>query len=153
MDTRSIVREIVLPASPERIFSLLIRPSAIREWWQASQAIVLPARGGFWAAAWGEDEDEPDYVAAATLHVFDPPRRLVLSDYRYHAKTGPLPFEADFTTEFRIEEQGHESKLIVTQNGFPTEATADEYYRGCEQGWEVTLKGILAYLESAKEKS
>ncbi len=146
MATKSITREIWLPASPEIIFELLIKPSAIRQWWQAKSAIVVPVRGGIWAARWGEDEDNPEYVTSATLQVFDPPRRLVLADNQYYAKSGPLPFEANFKTVFRIEEHGKESKLIVTQHGFPTEAIADEYYHGCEQGWDTTLQSILAYI-------
>ena len=148
MATRSITRDILLPAPPERVFELLITPSAIRHWWQANRAIVMPVSGGIWAAAWGEDEDDPDYIVSATLRVFDPPMRLVLADYRYYAKTGPMPFEADFTTEFKIESHGEQTKLIVTQDGFPAAAEADEYYRGCEQGWEATLQGILDYVIS-----
>jgi hypothetical protein len=40
---------------------LLVTPSAIRAWWGAARAIVLAQENGAWAAAWGADEDRPDY--------------------------------------------------------------------------------------------
>ena len=102
MKTRKHIHEENFPISPEELFSLLVRPSAIRKWWSVSRAIVMPEIGGTWMAAWGEDEDDPDYVSVATIQDFDPPNRLVLGDFRYRAKTGPLPFEADFVTEFAV---------------------------------------------------
>ena len=74
MRTRKHVHEEVFPASPERLFALLHTPSAIRHWWNVAHAVVLPERGGFWAAAWGEAEDEPDYITVATIRDFEPPR-------------------------------------------------------------------------------
>jgi uncharacterized protein YndB with AHSA1/START domain len=49
-------------ASQAAVFRLLLTPSAIREWWGVSRDIVTPEQGGIWVAAWGEDEDDPDYV-------------------------------------------------------------------------------------------
>jgi uncharacterized protein YndB with AHSA1/START domain len=64
MNTRKHVHEIALPTDPERVFSLLVTPSAIRQWWGADRAIVLAQENGTWAAAWGADEDRPDYLTA-----------------------------------------------------------------------------------------
>ncbi len=153
MATRSITRQISLPASPEAVFELLITPSAIRRWWQASRAIVMPLRNGVWAAAWGDEEDVPDYMTSATLEVFEPPKRLVLADYRYYAKSGPMPFEANFKTDFRIEEHEKGSRLIVKQDGFPSDPGADEYFHGCKKGWEETLRGVLSYVTSQRNQS
>lgn len=129
------------------MFALLHTPSAIRGWWSAARAVVMAKEGGIWAAAWGEREDEPDYVTAATIQVFDPPRRLVMGDYRYNAKSGPLPFEADFRTEFIVSAHPQGSVLRVVQDGFPVDAVADEFYAGCEKGWRATFAGIRRYLE------
>src|SRR5262245_23730228 len=117
MPSRCHTHEIELPAPPEVVFRLLHTPSAIRQWWQAARATVIAQPGGVWAAAWGGDEDEPDYTTAATIRVFDPPRRMVLADYRYHAKTGRLPFEADFVVEFAIEPCPEGSRHRVRQDG------------------------------------
>lgn len=146
METRKHVLEESFEAAPERVFRLLVTPSDIRGWWSASRAIVLPERGGSFAATWGA-EDDPDYVTIATIRAFEPPARLVLADYRYRAKTGPLPFEADFVTEFLVIPEDRGARLRVTQDGFPCDARADAFYAGCERGWKDTFDGIRRHLE------
>jgi uncharacterized protein YndB with AHSA1/START domain len=146
MPTRKHEHEEVFSVSPERLFALLHTPSAIRGWWGAARAIVLAETGGVWAAAWGADEDDPDYITTATIREFDPPRKMVLADYRYKARTGPLPFEADFVTEFLVLPHEQGAILRVTQDGFPSGCKADAFYAACEQGWRDTLAGIRRYL-------
>jgi len=149
MPTRKHVCEIELSVSPERVFELLITPSAIRGWWSATRAIVLPKRGGTWAAVWGADEDDPDYVAVATLSIFDPPRRLKLSNMQYLAKSGPLPFESSaMTTDYFIEPRSAGALLRVVQEGFPEDSSADDFYASCEKGWRDTFEGIRRFLAS-----
>ena len=99
--TRCHEHEITLNAQPDRVFALLHTPSAIRQWWGAARAVVIAKPGGTWAAAWGDDEDDPDYVTTATMTVFEPPSpvgRIVFENYEYVSKHGPLPFEAEFVT-------------------------------------------------------
>lgn len=151
--TRRHVHEEELPARPERLFALLLTPSDIRGWWGAARAVVLPERGGIWAAAWGDDEDDPDYVTVATIAELEPPRRLVLADYRYRARSGPLPFAADFRTELTVEPAPGGAKLRVVQDGFPEAPEADPFYAACETGWRATFAGIRRHLgggDSAK---
>lgn len=144
--TREHTHEEAFAAPPSMLFSLLVTPSAIRQWWGAARVIVLPQTDGLWAAAWGDCEDEPEYVTAATIRVFDPPRRLLLADFRYFAKSGPLPFEADFETDFVVSDSDGGSQLTVTQRGFPPGPEADEYYAACERGWADTFAGIRQFL-------
>lgn len=82
METRRIEHTNTLTEKPERVFAILHTPSAIRAWWGASRVIVLPYEKGVWAAVWGNEEDAPDYLAASTIRVFDPLRRLVLGIVR-----------------------------------------------------------------------
>src|SRR5688572_27634960 len=119
MTTRCHVHHIELNAPPERVFAILHTPSAVRGWWGAARAVILPREGGIWAAAWGDSEDDPDYMSIFRLRTFDPPRRLVFADGVYHAKSGPLPFEADFVTEFSVEPRLSGCLLRVKQDGFP----------------------------------
>ncbi len=146
MNTRKITREIELRASPEGLFAILHTPSAIRQWWSAARAMVIAEKGGLWMAAWGEHEDDPDYIAAATIKTFDPPRRLLLTDFKYFAKSGPLPFKLESSTEFTVEARPNGSLLRVVQDGFPADSIADEFYAGCEVGWKNTFEGIERYL-------
>lgn len=148
MSTRSHSHEIELPDSPETVFALLHTPSAIRQWWGVHRAIVLPEKNGFWAAAWGADEDKPDYVGSYRIAEFDPPRRLVLTDAKYYSKDGPLPFEIKFTVTFTVEPRiGGGCKLRVDHEGFPADTIADAFYASCEVGWRNTFDGIVKYLK------
>ena len=137
-------------ASPAELFALLHTPSAIQAWWGAACVVVMPEVGGTWAAAWGADEDDPDYVTVATLSEFDPPRRLVMSDYRYRAKAGPLPFEAAFETTFEVLPDPAGARLRVTQAGFPTTEAGEAFLAGCVEGWTNTFAGIRGYLAGAE---
>jgi uncharacterized protein YndB with AHSA1/START domain len=146
--TRRHVHEEEFAASPERLFALLLTPSDIRGWWGAARAVVVPESGGFWAAAWGDDEDDPDYVTVATLAEVEPPRRLLMVDYRYRARAGPLPFAADFRTELTVEPvAGGGARLRVVQDGFPDAPAADAFYAACDTGWRSTFAGIRRHLE------
>jgi uncharacterized protein YndB with AHSA1/START domain len=151
MSKRCHVHEIELTAPPEQVFNLLLTPSAIRGWWSAARAVVIPREGGTWAAAWGMDEDKPDYVTSATITVCEPPHCLVFGNYQYYARTGSLPFEVNFTTEFTIELTAVGSRLRVRQDGFPEDPAADEFYAACEQGWRNTFEGIRDYLANRSD--
>lgn len=153
MQARKHVHEEVLPASPEDVFALLHTASAIRQWWSAARAIVMPERGGTWAAAWGDEEDIPDYVTVATISEFDPPRRMVLAGYRYWTNEGALPFDPDFVTEFTVTPHDEGAILRVTQDGFPPGPEADDFLSACEKGWRDTFEGIRRYLEAAPSRS
>jgi len=135
----------------DRVFDLLLRPESIRHWWGAARAIVLPERGGTWAAAWGDDENAPDYISVATILELERPNRLVLGDFRYYAKTGKLPFDAQFVTEFVVSRQPGGASLQVTQDGFPGGPEADEYYSACETGWRDTFAGIRKFLDDSED--
>lgn len=146
MATRQLAHEIEVPVPPERVFALLHTPSAIRGWWGAARAVVIPRQGGLWAATWGADEDDPEYISVARLAVFEPPRRLVLKYEAYHARSGALPFDADFVTEFTVAATPAGTVLRVVQDGFPLDAVADGFYVACAQGWRDTFEGIRHYL-------
>lgn len=149
MPSRKHVHQEDFDATAEQLFALLITPSAIRGWWGCATAIVLPDPGGLWAATWGADEDRPDYVTLARIAHLDPPRKLVLDDYRYRSKDGPLPFAAQFVTSFEVEPLAHGARLRVIQDGFPADPGADEFYAACDTGWRATFAGIRRHLDRA----
>lgn len=148
MATRKHVHTEVFPVTPEQLFALLHTPLAIQSWWQAARASVEPRAGGTFSVIWGADVDDPDYDTEATILAFDPPRRMVLGDYRYRAKSGPLPFEAKFVTEFAVAPHPQGASLCVTQDGFPIRKEADLFFAGCEVGWRNTFAGIRRHLEA-----
>ena len=153
MSTRSHIHEESFDVAPERMFELLTTPSAIREWWGASCAIVAAKRGGIWAAAWGS-EDDPDYISTATLVEFDRPRSIVMKYGEYYSKSGSLPFKfaEDAVTRFTIELADGGSVLRVEQDGFPVDPVADEFYAACETGWKNTFEGIRNFLRRSEQR-
>jgi uncharacterized protein YndB with AHSA1/START domain len=144
--TRELIHEESFQRPQSVVFQLLHQPSAIRRWWAASHAIVIPQSGGVWTSVWGDDEDDPDYITSAAISVFEPPRRMVLSEFRYYARSGPLPFDAEFETEFVVTPEETGCRLTVTQRGFPLGPEADDYYAGCQTGWSDTFAGIRRFL-------
>ncbi len=151
MPTRKHEASISLAFPPQDVWDALVRPSAIRAWWMAARVIVVPKPGGVWAAAWGADEDTPDYISTATMTLFQPPpaapARLRFEDYTYHTRFGAPPFAADFVTEFSIHpEDGGRSQLKVVQDGFPAGPEADAFYAACERGWAETLANLKRFL-------
>ncbi|MGH9748558.1 MAG: VOC family protein [Candidatus Polarisedimenticolia bacterium] len=147
--TRALVHAEAFPVGTERLFALLHTPSAIRAWWGVARAVVLAQPGGMWAAAWGGSEDDPEYVTAATIRTFDPPRRMVLTDYRYRARSGPLPFEADFATEFVVTADPQGAVLRVSQDGFPIGPEGEKFRAACARGWQDTFAGIRRFLSES----
>jgi uncharacterized protein YndB with AHSA1/START domain len=147
MNTRTLTHQDTFVADTDELFQLLHTPSAIRHWWNADRAIVIPQTGGMWVAAWGESEDSPDYITAAVIAEFTPHKRLVLQDYQYYsAVEDPLPFDANITTTFEVQDSEKGSSLQVIQDGFPSDSNADEFFQACKQGWIDTFDGIRSYL-------
>jgi len=146
MQTRQHIYEETFAADPETMFALLHTPSAIRQWWGASHVVVNSKPGGIWVGLWG-DEDVPEFITAGRMSVFDPPRRIVFSDFEYYSPKGPLPFAANLTSEFTVFPAGSGQTILrVVQDGFPCDPAADEFYAGCEVGWRETFAGIRKYL-------
>jgi uncharacterized protein YndB with AHSA1/START domain len=144
---RAISREIELPLDASATFALLHTPSAIRHWWSAARVVVAARAGGLWVAAWGEEEDAPDYITAARILVWDPPRRLRLGQFEYFTRDGGgLPFTAALETGFSVRPTTGGSILHVDQIGFPDEPAADAFFSACEQGWRATFDGIRRYV-------
>ena len=142
---RSHRHEEILPAPPADVFRLLHTPSAIRDWWGAANVIVNPEPGGTWCAAWG-DEDNPDYISAATIETFEPEVRLRLGSYSYYAREGDLSFDADFSVDFRLSPHPDGTVLSVTQAGFPDSPDGDAFFSACQQGWSDTFANIRRHI-------
>ena len=96
-------------------------------------------------AAWGEQEDDPDYVCSYQIPEFERPWRLVFSKPIYHSRDGSLPDSlGDVRIVFTIEMCEGGSKLHVSQSGIPE--SEKEFCEGCRQGWETTLDQLRTFL-------
>lgn len=144
METRHNIYEEPFSVSAERMFEVLITPSAIRAWWGASRAIVMPKKDGSWIATWGEDENDSDYTSSFKIKEFEPPRRLLLGDGKYTAQSGQ-PMEMNMTTEFIVEPMAGGCTLRMVHDGLPADEAAEEFYEACVAGWTNTFEGIRKY--------
>ena len=145
---RSLQYREVFRCSPEKLFATLHTPSLIRVWWEASNVIIIPEPNGAFAATWGGEEDNPEYAATAVLSTYDPPHRSVMSDARYYAKAGALGFEGDYVIEFRVIAHDEGALLWLTHSGIPSIPEADEYYAGCETGWQQCIANLHKLLNA-----
>jgi uncharacterized protein YndB with AHSA1/START domain/predicted enzyme related to lactoylglutathione lyase len=149
--TRSILRELELPLDAEAAFALLHEPSAIRSWWSAARVVVVARAGGIWVAAWGPNEDAPEYTTAARILLWDPPRRLRLGRFEYFTADGVAPpFTSALETEFSVLPNAERSILRVHQTGFPSGPAADAFFSACQRGWTATFEGIARYVAGVR---
>jgi uncharacterized protein YndB with AHSA1/START domain len=147
METRR--EELIEPfgVTPERMFEILITPSAIRSWYGAAKVVVDPKKGGSWIAAWGDDEDDSEYINALKILEFDPPNRIVLGEGKYIAGTA-WPIMTDIRTELILEPQPSGCFLRIVQDLTPHEPLLDDYFDACIAGWQNSYEGIRNYIHN-----
>ncbi|MBZ9729247.1 SRPBCC domain-containing protein [Salegentibacter sp. JZCK2] len=146
--SRKINKEIRIDSNGSKVFNALITPGLLKEWWGASQAIVVPDENGVFALSWGENIDKPDYTIDAQISEFKPHIKLTLSDYHYLVENEYLPFKAKFKVKFRIECETNYCILRLEHSGFPGESNADSFYAECEKGWNESLKSLKNLMEN-----
>ena len=140
--TRTITRRAEIAAPIEKVFDCLLTPSQIARWWGVSSAIVLREEGGVYALAWGDDEDDPDYITIGTIRGFHPPHGFDLVDYKYRSRQESPAFVADLWVRFELSSTESGTMLTVHNFGFPVGEHADEFHQGCVTGWETTLANL-----------
>jgi len=148
----TLVHEEVIHCSPDALFAVLHTPRAIRTWWGATHAIVVPQSGGYYISAWGNEED-PSYLSIARITEFEAPHRMVLVDYQYYAKNGHVPIDANFIVTFEVSPYAEGTRLSIIHDGFPP--GSERFYEDCVRGWKDTCAGIRKYMatESTAHKS
>lgn len=145
--SRIIQTSIFIEEQRAVVFKALMSPSSIKQWWSAQNVIVMPEEGGIYALTWGQDIDSPEYITVCRINALQSPKRLVLLYEDYRSQTGQLPFEASFLVEFNLIENVKGTLLLVTQSGFPDDSIADDYYEGCQKGWNDVLGLIKKVVE------
>lgn len=146
--SREIYQTISIDNTPENIFNALLNPSAIIEWWQAKTAIVIKENNGIYCASWGDNIDDPDYVTSSKIRDLVDPQGFTLEYLSYFSKTGKMPFEAKMYVHFSITPDSKSNTILaVRQTGFPDDPVADEYFEGCQTGWNHVLTNIKTYCE------
>jgi uncharacterized protein YndB with AHSA1/START domain len=139
MSTRSQWHEIELPVPALTVFNLLLSPKAIRGRWNNTSAVVTEL-DGVWVIAWGQRENDPDYVSGARIKSFQAPKRVTMTYEYARSREGMLPFAAGMTAEFTIKETSSGALVRVTQAGLP--AGEEAYFQSCADGWRAALQGL-----------
>ena len=149
MMSREILQSIEISNVPENIFSALLNPSGITEWWQAKTAIVAKENDGIYAVSWGDHIDNPDFVALSIIRNLVPQKKFSLEHSFYFSKTGKLPFEAKMIIHFNIIPKSNTNTILeIKQTGIPNDKIANDYFEGCKNGWNQVLGNIKKYCEN-----
>lgn len=146
MEVRRQELEEPFGVTPERLFTVLTTPSAIRSWWGVSKAIVDLRKGGTWVTAWGESDGDSDHVTSFKIVELEPPTLVVLGSSKYIRVGSTL--ETNMTTEFRIDAHPHGCNLRIVQVLDPHDPFMDDYFDACILGWQNCFEGIRHYLHT-----
>lgn len=107
----SIEHDLVIDAPPERVWSLLTDPDAIRRWYAFDGAVCEAVNGGRIEHRWSEH----GRFLGKVLQV----QPYGLFQYRYAAQPETEPqLGASTVVTFRLEPEGTGTRLFVTEHGF-----------------------------------
>ncbi len=140
--TGTIVQEITINATAQRVFEALISPEARLKWWWSAQGSFRLIRvesdlrpGGKWSMH-GIGKDEKPLSVSGQYHEIEPPHLLIFSwlpDWQ-EDKTETL-------VRWDLEEKNGVTKVRLTHSGF-----ASESIRATYQGWPYILGNLQSYI-------
>jgi uncharacterized protein YndB with AHSA1/START domain len=153
MDDRpdAILRELILPASPERVWAALTQPEGLSAWF-GQQASVDLRPGGEISFSWDHPDGER-LTNGGVIEVVEPHRRFV---FRWRPDVGPehAARVAGITTrvEFTLEPHADCTLLRMVESGFA--ALPPDLWRtafdGNDSGWTRELGELRDYLGAAR---
>ena len=146
-ETRRQILEEPFGVTPERMFEVLITPSAIRSWWGATSVVIDPRKGGSWVTSSGEGEPGSAFINSFEIFEYEPPSRILLGSGKYYAGNN-WPIRTNMTTELLIEPQPAGCILRIVQELAPADPLLDDYFDACVVGWQNSFEGIRNYLHN-----
>ncbi len=146
MSERKVDTSIDIAAPVEQVWKALTDAQEIARWF-ASQAKVVPGKGGSIALSW-----EGDYFGEAKIEIWEPNRHLrtVTLQSPYGAEEGGSPDSPQakpVVIDYLLEAQGGRTVLRIVHAGFGTGADWDEEYDGVRYGWAFEMRVLRHYLE------
>lgn len=140
-----IEHEVVVSASPEKVWEILTQAEHIREWFAFDGATIDLRPGGELMMRWKEHG-----TFYSRIERVEPPYRfayrgsLLPDDHRIDKGHSTL-------VEFTITSEGEGSRLRVVESGFRDLAISpeeqDEYVAGNIQGWSGGFAALQDYVE------
>ena len=148
MSQDRIEQEIVIDASPERVWAVLTEPEHVGQWFGQGKPAPIDLRpGGVMHLDHGEHGEFPTVIVDV-----DPPRAF---SYRWASGyPGETATETNSTlVEFTLAAEGAGTRLKVVESGFttrtnPADPSPDASYESHTTGWI----GVLAELKKRSEK-
>jgi uncharacterized protein YndB with AHSA1/START domain len=131
-EVTTLIREVLIQASPETIWQFLVDPTkAVR--WMGVAANLDPWTGGRYRV-----EVLPGDVVLGEFVELDPPRRLVQT-WGWESPSGSVP-AGSTTVAFDLVPRGTRTLLRVTHSGLSRGSAADKHARG----WDHYLPRLAA---------
>ena len=124
----AIERELVIAASPETVWELLVDPAKASVW-MGMQSWSAPTPGGLYRV-----EVIPDNIARGEYVELDPPNRLVFS-WGWEADGNPVP-PGSSLVEFELTPEGEGTRLRFVHSGLPTAEAAGSHSHGWDHYFE-----------------
>lgn len=146
---RSVSRDIVLNAPPDRVFTAFTDVPEVLAW-LADAAVIGPRVGGNWALGWYADEDSEDgYHVLGTVEVFEPSSRLVVRDLRFSTPEGELLEGMRLSIE--IASENGATRVSLRHEGLGEGASWDGYAAGLGPSWDRSLADLRGWLEEGRK--
>ena len=121
-DTAAVERALVIKASPETVWELLVDPEKAALW-MGLQIWSEPKEGGLYRV-----EVIPGHIARGEFVEVDPPRRLVHT-WGWEGDDNPVP-PGSTTIEYELTPEGDGTLLKVVHSGLPTAESAASHGHG-----------------------
>lgn len=139
-----IVREMVLPAPPQRVWRALTQADQLSKWFGTGASVDLRV-GGRISFEWEQFADQ----APGEIEEIDEPRRFVFRWHPFgHMKDVQVDPSLRTRVEFDLEPHDEGTKIRVRETGFASlpEAIAARSHEDNAGGWTSELNDLLEYL-------
>lgn len=125
-DTTTFSVDQFISAPVEKVWRALTEPDLVAAWWACGDiAPVVGHRFSFAMGQWGQ--------IACEVTVVEPPRRFVYT------------FDTRWTIDWRLEPEGHGTRLLLEHSGFDQDDPRDRYaLENMGPGWRDTVLPRLA---------
>jgi uncharacterized protein YndB with AHSA1/START domain len=127
-ETVAVERELVIAASPETVWELLVDPEKA-SLWMGLQSWSEPKEGGLYRV-----EVIPGHTSRGEFVELDPPRRLVHT-WGWEGDESSVP-PGSSTIEYDLTPEGEGTRLRVVHSGLPTAESASSHAHGWDHYFE-----------------
>jgi uncharacterized protein YndB with AHSA1/START domain len=117
----AVTRELLIDASPETVWELLVDPTKIVRWKGINAVLELWAGGAY------RVEVLPSRVAVGEVVECDPPRRLVHT-WGWEGDENVPP--GSTTVEYELVPEGSGTRLLFTHRDLPSKESAESHTHG-----------------------